>query len=105
MGNTNNQTELNKTKIEKVTGMLKAIAHPTRLAVLQLLDTSGAMNVNELMAKTDCEQSLLSHHLANMRAAGLLKSDRKGQNIYYSIKETRISEVVNCIEKCDIQPV
>ncbi len=104
MGDTNNQTELNKAKIEKVAAMLKAIAHPTRLAVLQLLDTNGAMSVNELMAKTICEQSLLSHHLANMRGAGLLRCDRKGQKIYYSIKETRISEVVDCIEKCDIQP-
>lgn len=103
MGNTNNNQELNKARIEKVAGMLKAIAHPTRLSVLELLDRGGAMCVNELMAKTDCEQSLLSHHLANMRAAGLLKTERKGQSIYYSIKEQRITEVVNCIEKCDVE--
>ncbi|MCW5906424.1 MAG: helix-turn-helix transcriptional regulator [Chitinophagales bacterium] len=99
--NGNNKT-LDTGKLEKVSAVFRTIAHPTRLAVLELLDKNGQMSVNELMAITNCEQSLLSHHLANMRSTGLLKSERKGQNIFYSIKEEKITEVVRCIEQCKI---
>ncbi len=90
-----------KKKLEKAAYIFKTIAHPTRLAVIELLDKNGPMNVNELMGVTGCEQSLLSHHLANMKIKGLLKAERNGQNIYYSLREMSLVEVVKCIEKCD----
>jgi ArsR family transcriptional regulator len=85
--------------LEKVAVIFKAIAHPTRLAVLELLDAAGPLNVNELMSGTGCEQSLLSHHLAYMRANGLLKSERKGQMIFYSLKDEKVKELAKWIEK------
>ena len=47
-----------------------------------------------------CEQSLVSHHLSNMRIKGLLKSERDGINIYYSLKEKELAGIVSVIEHC-----
>lgn len=99
--NTNNKI-LDTRKLEKISAVFKTIAHPTRLAVLELINKNGPMSVNELIAVTNCEQSLLSHHLANMRSTGLLTCERKGQKILYSIKEKKIIELVRCIEQCNL---
>lgn len=90
-----------KEKLEKVAFILKTVAHPTRLAVIQLLDKKGRMTVNDLCSSTGCEQSLLSHHLNGMRLKGILKAEREGQNIYYSLKEKSVVGIMQCIENCN----
>jgi ArsR family transcriptional regulator len=99
MTNTNQKVNIDMASMERTAIVFKAIAHPTRLAVLELLVATGQMNVNELMSATNCEQSLLSHHLANMRSSGLLKSERKGQMIFYSLKDEKAKEIALCVEK------
>lgn len=92
--------KIDRVKLDRIAFILKTIAHPTRLAIVQLLDHNEYMSVNELMEQTGCEQSLLSHHLSNMRVKGLLKSERDGQNILYSLKEKDLVNIVDCIEHC-----
>lgn len=99
MANRNSNLTVNMAVLEKTAATFKAIAHPTRLAVLELLTTTDKLNVNELMSATNCEQSLLSHHLANMRTCGLLKSERQGQMIFYSLKDEKAREIALCVEK------
>jgi ArsR family transcriptional regulator len=93
--------EINKNKLEKAAYILKTIAHPTRLAVIAQLQNKAELSVNELIEKTGCEQSLLSHHLTNMRSKGLLQVRKKGTSSYYSLRELNLSSVLACIEKCD----
>lgn len=92
---------LDKTKLEKAAFILKTIAHPTRLAVIAMLQSHEELTVNEIMEKTGCEQSLLSHHLVNMKTKGLLKVRKSGTSAYYSLKEKNLSAVLTCIDKCD----
>lgn len=91
----------NKEKFEKTAYIFKSIAHPVRIGVINFLADSGRLTVNELCAKTGCEQSLLSHHLANMKANGFLESKREGQNIFYTIKESALVDLIACVDKCD----
>ncbi|MCG9880156.1 MAG: metalloregulator ArsR/SmtB family transcription factor [Bacteroidia bacterium] len=93
--------ELDKNKLEKAAYILKTIAHPTRLAVIAQLQNKAELSVNELIEKTGCEQSLLSHHLTNMRSKGLLQVRKEGTSSYYSLRELNLSSVLACIEKCD----
>ncbi len=93
--------KLEKPKLVKAAYILKTIAHPTRLAVIQLLDEKGRMGVNDICRILKCEQSLVSHHLSNMRLKGLLKSERSGTAIYYSLKEKELMKIMSAIEKCD----
>lgn len=92
--------KLTKNKLEKVAYILKTIAHPTRLSIIHLLEENDRLSVNELCSVLGCEQSLVSHHLSNMRIKGLLKSEREGINIYYSLKEKELAKIVSVIEHC-----
>lgn len=66
---------------------LKILSDPTRLSVLEAL-MSGSKNVGDLMEQLDVEQSLLSHHLAILRDAGLVEATREGKSMIYQLPET-----------------
>ena len=63
---------------------LKVLADTTRLAVLESL-MDRPQRVNELMDSLDVEQSLLSHHLAQLREAGLVEARRDGKAVLYQL--------------------
>lgn len=84
----------NRLKIKKAADYLKVIAHPTRLEIIQLLDGRKTLTVSQICTKLEIEQSLVSHHLASMRNKGVLKADREGINISYSILDPKVMEIV-----------
>ncbi len=92
---------LPKDRLEKAAFILKTIAHPTRLAVISMLQKSEELTVNSLVELTGCEQSLLSHHLTNMKIKGLLDVRKVGTSAFYRLKERNLCDVLSCIEKCD----
>jgi DNA-binding transcriptional ArsR family regulator len=96
-----NSIIINKEKFEKAAYILKAVAHPTRLAIIQLLDIQSDLTVNEICETLNCEQSLISHHLINMKLRGILQSHKDGLNVYYSLKEREVTKLLACIENCD----
>lgn len=82
---------------------LKAISHGTRLCVISLLAETEEMNVSEIGEKLKCEQSLLSHHLTDMRAKGILNCRREGKNCFYSLKNKQITRILDCIKSCNCE--
>lgn len=88
-------------KLEQVAFILKTIAHPVRLAIVDLLDKNKKMAVNDIAEQLGLEQSITSHHLNNMKIKGILQSERQGKNMYYSIKLEEVIKVIACIESCD----
>ncbi|MFT4030906.1 MAG: metalloregulator ArsR/SmtB family transcription factor [Siphonobacter sp.] len=92
---------LEKEKLEKAAFILKTVAHPVRLAIIQHLGEDKRMSVNELGKRLACEQSLLSHHLINMKLKGILMCEQEGQNRYYSLKEPNVLKLLSSIEQCD----
>ena len=89
-------------KLEKVSFILKTIAHPLRIGIIGLLVENGKMCVNEICEKLDSEQSLTSHHLSNLKLAGILGSERTGKNINYFLKLTEVVEVIRCMNNCQV---
>lgn len=87
-------------KMEKVAFILKTTAHPTRVAIVQLLAAHDSLSVGDICERLDSEQSLTSHHLANMKLKGLLSSTRQGKNIYYSLKMREVITVIQCLAEC-----
>lgn len=87
----------NREKLEKAAYILKALSHETRLCVLMHLAKAKEKSVSELMEEVGCEQSLLSHHLTDLRAKGILKSRREGQRNLYSINNEQIIPLVECV--------
>lgn len=80
---------------------LKAISNGTRLCVISLLAEQDELNVSQIGEKLQCEQSLLSHHLTDMRAKGILNCRRDGKNCYYSLKNKQIVQIIDCIQTCN----
>ncbi|MEH0158082.1 metalloregulator ArsR/SmtB family transcription factor [Limibacter armeniacum] len=92
---------LESEKIEKAAFILKTIAHPMRLRIIELLDQNDKLSVGEICDALGCEQSLTSHHLSNMKLKGILASQREGKNIYYSLKEKDVTNILVCLENCN----
>lgn len=95
------EIKLSAEKLEKAAFILRTVAHPVRLKVIELLSVQDRMSVNELCAALDCEQSLVSHHLNNMRLKGLLQSEKQGVQVFYSLRERELIGLLECIEKCN----
>ena len=77
--------------------VLKAMAHPVRLAILDAL-RERELAVGDLCCITGSEQSNTSRHLGVMREAGLLKADKRGLEVYYSLRVPCILNFFGCIE-------
>jgi ArsR family transcriptional regulator len=71
---------------------LQALAHPTRLRILEIL-TLGPACVCDLVRLTGKRQPYISQHLATLRSAGLVTADRQGWNIYYQLNDARLAEL------------
>ena len=93
-------TSLTADQLEKASGMLKAIAHPVRISILDILDDGCKLSVSELHEQLNIEQSTASHHLGILKDKGVLGSKREGKNTYYYIKNEHLSNVIECINKC-----
>ena len=68
---------------------IKAIANLTRLKIIKILDKAEELSVSELELKLKMSQSAISQHLAIMRAAGLVKTRRQAQQIFYSVQDEK----------------
>ena len=91
--------KIDRTQFEEPAYILKALANEIRLSVITLLSQKEEMTVTEMMNIIECEQSLLSYHLTDMRSKGILKNRRSGKNCFYSIKNERVVQLLNCITR------
>ncbi|MDD2299899.1 MAG: metalloregulator ArsR/SmtB family transcription factor [Fermentimonas sp.] len=96
-----NNGKIDRAQFEDAAYILKALAHETRLCVVMQLSQTEEMSVSELREKMECEQSLLSHHLTDMRAKGILDCRREGKNSFYSLKDKRVTNMLKCMMNCD----
>ena len=87
-------------QLEKAASMLKAIAHPMRIAILEYLEDGKHLTVTEIHEYLQIEQSTTSHHLGILKDKGVLGSKREGKNTYYFIRNENLSSIVDCISRC-----
>ncbi len=80
-------------KIRKASLILKAINHKLRQAAIDVIYEHERITVTDLYAILKIEQSVASQHLAILRRAEVLNTERKGKFIYYSINHTRLGEI------------
>jgi DNA-binding transcriptional ArsR family regulator len=92
----------NDKQIEKAAYVLKAVAHPLRIRIIQMLNENTELNVSTIYKNLNAEQSLISHHLINMRDKGILDIRRSGKNIFYFLVDTAVAEIIDCIYKSKI---
>ncbi len=76
---------------------LKALAHPTRIRILELLNQEGRC-VSNIGEKLDLKQSNISQHLGILRSRGILSLRREGGHSIYCIKDTRALKILSMIK-------
>ena len=85
-------------RIERAAAVLKTVAHPLRLRIVELLE-GGERSVTELKELLGVTQPLTSQHLSQMRMRGVLASRRDGSQVYYSIANPDVVKVIHCIRR------
>jgi len=95
--------DLNPDQLEEAANMLKAIAHPLRIAILSHLEGEKKLTVTQIHELLEIEQSTASHHLGILKDKGVLCSKREGKNTFYFLKDKNLSNIVNCVTSCTTQ--
>lgn len=78
--------------------VLRAIAHPLRMRILEFIDNNSDINVNKIYNTLKLEQSITSQHLRILRDAGLVNTIRDGKYIHYTVNYDKVSHVVNSVD-------
>ena len=86
-------TSLDYSDVRKAVLVLRAVNHDLRQQMIALLVEHGRLTVTDLYIKLRLEQSVASQHLAILRRAGVVNTDRDGKYIYYSINPDRIEQI------------
>lgn len=74
--------------------LLKVIAHPVRMCILNGLINKGKCNVGYMQNCLELPQSTISTHLSKLRAYGVIEGERNGLEVNYKIKDERIIKIV-----------
>jgi ArsR family transcriptional regulator len=84
---------------EKQAEILKALAHPLRIAILDYLK-DGEQCVCDIAKCVGSERSNISRHLSVMVSAGVLSYKKRGLNVIYELKAPCIMDFFSCLTKC-----
>ena len=90
-------------KAKKISELLKVLANENRLLILCTL-RDGSKSVGAIAEKIPgITLSALSQHLSALKAHGILESEKHGQSVYYHIKDTRVTQVLEVlrVHYCD----
>jgi DNA-binding transcriptional ArsR family regulator len=85
-------------KYEARSRIIKAMAHPTRLFIVDELARNGERCVCELTKMVGADMSTVSRHLGMLKNAGILEDDKRGAAVYYRLRCPCITDFFNCIE-------
>ena len=85
----------------KMTSLIRAIDHGFRKRIIEMINNSGEMTVSDIYLKMRVEQSIASQHLAILRKQGLVKTERQGKYIYYSLNEENVAILLRLKDICE----
>ena len=78
--------------------ILKALGHPTRLWIAEQL-ADGEKCVCELVEPLELDFSTVSKHLSVLKQAGIVEIDKRGKQVFYSLKVPCILNFMDCVER------
>jgi ArsR family transcriptional regulator len=91
-------------KYESRARIIKAMAHPTRLFIVDELAKSGERCVCELTEMVGADMSTVSRHLAILKGVGIVEDDKRGAQVYYRLRVQCVLNFFECVEsvlKCN----
>lgn len=93
------EIQLDYADLRKAVLVLRAVNHKLRQRIIDLLEDSDTMTVTDIYIKLRLEQSVASQHLAILRRAGVVLTERQGKFIYYSLDRGRLEQISKLVEE------
>lgn len=84
---------------EKQAEILKIIAHPVRLCIINGLIEKGECNVTHMQECLKIPQSSVSQHLQKLKLAGVIEGKRNGTEIKYKLSDEHVVDLMNALKK------
>lgn len=84
-------------KYSETAEILKVIAHPIRLCIINGLLNKGSCNVSYMQNCLGAPQSTISQHLQKLRMAGIIEGKRNGLEIYYQVCNDKVEMLMNVL--------
>jgi DNA-binding transcriptional ArsR family regulator len=88
----------NTAKYEARAKVLKAMAHPTRLFIVDELAKGGEKCVCELTEMIGTDMSTVSRHLSILKEAGIIADEKRGVSVYYKLQMCCVMSFFKCVE-------
>ncbi len=92
------EIQLDYAELRKAVLVLRAINHKLRQRVIDLLEENEKMTVTDIYIKLRLEQSVASQHLAILRRAGVVATERQGKFIFYGLDKDRLGQISKLVE-------
>ncbi len=93
-----NVLKVNFHNLKKAALVLRALNHKLRQQILSLIEIEQKITVTEIYVRLRLEQSVASQHLAILRKAGIVVTQRDGKFIYYTVNYKRIVQITEVSE-------
>ena len=91
-------SESDSNRVRKAARVLRALNHKLRQRIIDTIHENKKLTVTELYMRMHLAQPVASQHLAILRKAGIVTTDRSGKFIYYTINKTRINEIMQFVK-------
>lgn len=91
------KVDISYEKLQFSSELLRALAHPLRMKILEFIDKNDAINVNKIYNNLKLEQSITSQHLRILRTVGLVETERSGKYIQYRIDYDKVQDIMDAI--------
>ncbi|NCD05579.1 MAG: ArsR family transcriptional regulator [Spirochaetia bacterium] len=88
------KTKLIESNFDACCLFFKVLGDPTRMKIILALD-NGDLCVNDLTKKLQMEQSAISHQLKILKKAQVVKSTKKGKNVFYSFDDDHVQQILS----------
>jgi len=82
---------------EEISELLKALSHPVRLCIVRGLLEKGACNVTDMQNCLKAPQSTISQHISKLKSCGIIKGEKKGLEIYYSVTNKKAAKLIEIL--------
>jgi len=85
--------------LEDAAKVMRAVAHPLRLRLLEILGQKGESNVTALCEASGAPQPAVSQQLARLRHEGVLEATREGSQVFYRIVRPEVLGLLECVRR------
>lgn len=80
-------------------GVFQALAHPTRIAIVELLRDEKEVPVSRIHSRLDLEQANVSQHLSVLRSQHLVTTRKDGNQVFYSLRDPILGKVLDLMRR------